>query len=153
MNPIPVAEARAFNPALPVVAVVLSPPLGWQVDAGINSTGNTTLLMTNLPLVYRLAGRLRLAQAFNIFIHSMDLSGQMLMDKQLQLERPDVIIRPKLGQVGIVDRVDVQRLILAGEQAAMAALPELRKLDEWRYRFSRKVAQILPFNRRPKHGA
>jgi predicted acylesterase/phospholipase RssA len=123
------------------------------VEAGIDSTGNTTLLMTNLPLVYRLAGRLRLAQAFNIFIHSMDLSGQMLMDKQLQLEQPDVIIRPKLGQIGIVDRVDIPQLIKAGEQAAQAALPELRKVGEWRYRLDRKLAQIFTFGKRAKNGA
>src|SRR4030042_295517 len=30
MNPIPVAEARALYPKGPVIAVVLSPPLGWQ---------------------------------------------------------------------------------------------------------------------------
>jgi NTE family protein len=145
MNPIPVAEARAFNPDIPAVAVVLSPPLGWQVEAGINSSTNATLLMTNLPLVYRLAGRLRLAQAFNLFIHSMDLSGQMLMDKQLQLERPDVIIRTKLGQIGIADRVDIRQVIMAGELAAREALPALRKAGEWRHRFGRKMSQLLSF--------
>jgi predicted acylesterase/phospholipase RssA len=119
MNPIPVAEARTLFPEGPVVAVVLSPPLGWQSDSSIESPGNFPLLMTNIPLVYRLAGRLRLAQAFNIFIHSMDLTGQMLMDKQLKLERPEVIIRPKLASIGIVDRVDTPEVIKMGELATL----------------------------------
>jgi predicted acylesterase/phospholipase RssA len=83
MNPIHVSEACALYPNGPVVAIVLSPPLGWQDEANNEAAENFPLLMTSLPLVYRLAGRLRLAQAFNTFIHSMDLSGLKLMDKQL----------------------------------------------------------------------
>ena len=101
LNPVPVAEARALYPNAPVVAVVLSPPLGWQLESKNDTLPSNPQLMTNLPLVYRLAGRLRLAQAFNLFLQSMDLAGLMLLDKQLKLEKPEVIIRPKLGQIGI----------------------------------------------------
>jgi len=138
-NPIPVAEARALHPQAPVVAVVLSPPLGWQKDAGVDTTETIPVLMTNLPLVYRLAGRMRLAQAFNIFINSMDLTGLVMMDKQLKLEQPEVIIRPKLGQIGIVDRVDIPELIKSGELAAIELLPEIRRVTSWQYRLSRKL--------------
>ncbi len=138
-NPIPVAEARALQPQAPVVAVVLSPPLGWQKDAGFDTSETIPVLMTNLPLVYRLAGRMRLAQAFNIFINSMDLTGLMMMDKQLKLEQPEVIIRPKLGQIGIVDRVDIPELIKSGELAAFEVLPEIRRVTSWQYRLSQKV--------------
>jgi NTE family protein len=153
MNPIPVAEARAFSPGIPVVAVVLSPPLGWQVEEGINSSTNVTLLMANLPLVYRLAGRLRLAQAFNLFIHAMDLTGQTLMDKQLKLEKPSVIIRPKLRQIGIIDHVDVSQVIRAGEQAAQEAIPDLIKAGEWQQRLRQRIAGFLTLGRGSKNGA
>lgn len=142
MNPIPVAEARALYPGGPVVAIVLAPPLGWQREVKIGSADSVPILMTNLPLVYRLAGRLRLAQAFNLFIRSMDLTGQMLMDKQLKLEQPEVIIRPELGQIGIVDRVDIPGVIKAGELAARKALPEIRRVTSWQYRFRRKVSEF-----------
>lgn len=139
MNPIPVAEARALYPAAPVVAVVLSPPIGWQREARQVSTETIPVLMTNLPLVYRLAGRLRLTQAFNLFVQSMDLTGQMLLDKQLRLEQPDVIIRPELGQIGMVDRVDIPQLIKTGELSARRALTEIRKACSWQSRLRRNL--------------
>jgi hypothetical protein len=99
--------------------------------------------MADLPLVYRLAGRLRLAQAFNIFIRSMDLTGQMLMDMQLKLEKPDVIIRPKLGPIGIIDRVNIPKVIKSGEIATQEALPQIHKSVRWGYRISRKLSKIF----------
>ena len=142
-NPIPVAEARSLFPDGPVVAVVLSPPLGWQKITNNETAESIPVLMTNLPLVYRLAGRLRLTQAFNLFIHSMDLEGQMLLDKQLKLEKPEVIIRPELGSIGIIDRVDIPEVIKSGELATLNALPDIRRVVNWQYRFKRKLSSII----------
>lgn len=139
-NPIPVAEARALFPDAPVVAVVLSPPLGWQQDAKIDTAGSIPVLMTNLPLAYRLAGRLRLAQAFNLFVNAMDLTGLVLMDKQIQLEKPEVVIRLDLGLIGIVDRVDIPTLISAGERATIEALPEIHREVSWSAHLKRRIA-------------
>jgi NTE family protein len=147
MNPIPVAEARALYPDGPVVAVVLSPPLGWQKDANYQFAESVPVLMTNLPLVYRLAGRLRLTQAFNIFIHSMDLSGLMLMDKQLKLEQPEVIIRPNLGPIGIIDRVDIPAVIKSGEVATRVAIPDIRKSVSWQNGIKRSVSRLMSRSR------
>jgi NTE family protein len=143
LNPVPVAEARALYPNAPVVAVVLSPPLGWRLETNDDVISSIPQLMTNLPLVYRLAGRLRLAQAFNLFLQSMDLTGLMLLDKQLKLEKPEVIIRPKLGQIGLVDHVDVPALIKAGEQAARESLAEIHRVMGWRYRVSEKLSRLV----------
>jgi NTE family protein len=143
LNPVPVAEARALYPNALVVAVVLSPPLGWRMETKDDIATSIPQLMTNLPLVYRLAGRLRLAQAFNLFLQSMDLTGLMLLDKQLQLEKPEVIIRPKLGQIGLVDHVDVPGVIKAGEQAAEEALTEIHNVLGWRYRLSQRISRIV----------
>lgn len=138
-NPIPVAVARQLYPGAPVVAVVLSPALGSQRAADIDSRQSIPVLMTNLPLAYRLAGRLRLAQAFNIFVNSMDLTGSVLLDKQLALEQPEVVIRPKLGLIGMVDQVDIPGLIQCGEQATLGALPDLRQVTSWSYRLKRRL--------------
>lgn len=142
-NPIPVAVSRALFPNGPVVAVVLSPPLGWQKIANNEIAETIPVLMTNLPLVYRLAGRLRLTQAFNLFIHSMDLSGLMLIDKQLKLEKPEVVIRPELGPIGIIDRVDIPEVIKSGELATLDALPDIRREVSWQYRLRRKLSSII----------
>jgi NTE family protein len=143
LNPVPVAEARALYPNAPVVAVVLSPPLGWRLETKDDMATSIPQLMTNLPLVYRLAGRLRLAQAFNLFLQSMDLAGLMLLDKQLKLEKPEVIIRPKLSQIGLIDHVDIPEVIRAGEQATEDALSEIHKVVGWRYKLSQKMARII----------
>lgn len=151
MNPVPVGEARALFPKGPVIAVVLSPPLGWQVKAGVQSVETFPLLMSDLPLVYRIAGRLRLAQAFNLFIHSMDLTGQMLLDKQLKLEKPEVIIRPDIGPMGIIDHVDIPELIKSGEQAALSSLPEIYNASGWQSRIKHRVWQLFtPAKRRER---
>ncbi|MGE5124557.1 MAG: patatin-like phospholipase family protein [Acidobacteriaceae bacterium] len=146
MNPIPVSEARALFPAAPVVAVILSPPLGWQPGIQDGSAQAIPVLMTNLPLVYRLAGRLRLTQAFNLFVRAMDLSGQMLLEKQVGLERPEVIIRPILSHIGIVDRVNIPELIKNGETAARNALPEIHKAFTWHARLWRNLSRRLSPN-------
>lgn len=143
LNPVPVAEARALYPHAPVVAVVLSPPLSWRLERRDDIATSIPQLMTNLPLVYRLAGRLRLAQAFNIFLQSMDLTGLMLLDTQLKLEKPDVIIRPKLGQIGLVDHIDIPSVIRAGEQATLEALTEIHKVMGWRYRLSQQISRMI----------
>jgi NTE family protein len=143
LNPVPVAEARALYPSAPVVAVVLSPPLGWRSETKDDIATSIPQLMTNLPLVYRLAGKLRLAQAFNLFLQSMDLSGLILLDKQLQLEKPEVIIRPKLGQIGLVDHVNIPGVIKAGEQATEEAIMEIHKVLGWRFRLSQKISRMV----------
>jgi len=142
-NPIPVAEARALYPDGPVVAVVLSPPLGWQKVTNNDVAETMPVLMTNLPLVYRLAGRLRLTQAFNLFIHSMDLTGLMLLDKQLKLEKPEVVIRPEMGPIGIIDRVDIPEVIKSGELATLEALPDIHREASWQYRLRRKLSSFI----------
>ena len=146
MNPIPVAEARALCPKCPVVAVILSPPLGWQVNLPDGMANSHAYLMTNMPLAYKLAGKLRLAQAFNIFVQSMDLTGLTLMDKQLKLEKPEVIIRPEVYHIGLVDRVDIPETIKLGELAARKALPDIRRALSWQYRIKKKISRIFsPF--------
>jgi NTE family protein len=152
MNPVPVKEARQLFPAGPVIAVVLSPEIGWQVSAHIESVENIPLLMTDLPLVYRIAGRLRLAQAFNLFIHSMDLTGQMLLDSQLRLEKPEVVIRPDIGPIGLIDKVDIPKLLECGDRAVVDALPELYKMFSWQYRLRKKLTRLLSPTSRTHHG-
>lgn len=143
MNPIPIAEARALDPRVPVVAIVLTPPIAWQRESREISMAGIPILMTNLPLVYRLAGRLRLTQAFNLFVQAMDLTGQMLLHEQLLLEQPDVVIYPELGQIGIIDQVDIPELIKLGELATRKALPKIRRAVSWQYRLRRNLSRII----------
>lgn len=131
LNPVPVDVARRLGPGLPVVAVVLSPPMeGWDGP-------DKPRLLNTLPFLANYIGRLRVAQAFNIFLRSVDIAGAMMTELMLQLEKPDVIIRPDVPQIGLLDQVDVHEVARLGEQAATQALPALRRAVGWQGRLAR----------------
>ncbi len=121
LNPVPVTVARSLAPKLPVVAVVLSPALS-------NWTGQQSLpgLLASIPFMSRVA-KLRFAQSIRLFLRSIDISGSMLADLRLQIEKPEVIIRPIVHQIGLVDPVDIPEMIELGYQAAEAAVPQLNR--------------------------
>jgi len=134
LDPVPVRLARQLAPGLPVVAVVLSPPLEHWENAPVPR------LLNSLPFLSTYLARLRIAQAFNIFVRSIDIAGARLTELRLQADQPDVIIRPAVPHVGLLDRVDIHEVALLGEAATLAALPELRRAASWRGWLGRRVA-------------
>jgi len=133
LSPVPVGVARSLAPSLPVVAVVLSPPLDdWT---GIHKP----LLLNSVPILSEYLSKLRVTQALNIFLRSMQISGAMLRELLLQYEKPDVIIRPAVPNIGLLDRVDVNEFARLGEIATAHALPELRKAVSFQARISRII--------------
>ena len=52
---------------------------------------------------------------------------------QLQLHRADVVIEPKVGNVGIIDGSQRYKVYLAGRAAALRALPRIRALMKARH--------------------
>jgi NTE family protein len=131
IDPVPVAPARSFFPYLPVVAVALDDPAH---NAGISFTPPNFLMPS--PLLRTIA-RLRVAQAFSIFLESMDISSGFLTEFRLQLDQPDVIIRPHVGDLELLENINVVEISLRGEQALEKALPDLRRATNWQKRFQR----------------
>lgn len=133
LNPVPAALARMLAPGLPVVAVPLTAPLGSPARA------LSMPLPSGLPapLVSRL-GSLRITKAFDIFMRSIDIGNRQITELRFQLEKPDVIIRPNVTDLGVLDRVDVHDVVKRGEAAAEFALPELRRATSWPARLRRK---------------
>ncbi|MBS3753329.1 MAG: patatin-like phospholipase family protein [Anaerolineales bacterium] len=123
LDPVPVQIARSLAPDLPVVAVVLSPhPEKWKEISAPEIFSETPILK---PIK-----RMRVAQAFDIFTRSVELMTHELSEKQLELEKPDVIIRPDLVDVGILDKVNVIEIAARGDLAVEKALPELEALKK-----------------------
>ena len=61
---------------------------------------------------------------------SIAIMGQRLGEQELA--RADLIIRPRVGDIGPAEFEQRQRAILEGEKAALAALPQLRaKVAQW----------------------
>ena len=83
----------------------------------------------------------------------MDLMSLFLLDKQIRLEKPDIIIRPEIGAVGIVDQVDISKLVKLGESAAVEALPDIHKANRWQNRMRRKISAYLQTQRSDGYGS
>ena len=129
-DPVPVSIARSLAPHLPVVAVVLANPVGEP----------TRLPYFKLPLpepIVQQLTRLRISQALSVGMRSLDVSDRLLTDLRLKIEKPDVIIRPDVADVGLLDVVDIREVAKRGEVACEAVLPELKRVTAWPNRLRR----------------
>ncbi len=122
LDPVPVSVAREISPVanLPVIAVTLTsapthhgllPPLGPKAVE---------------PILTRIS-RLRVSKAFEIFLHSIDIGISSITEMRLQLDAPDVLIQPKVYNIGYLDQVDIREVVKLGEIATENLLPELRR--------------------------
>lgn len=134
LNPVPVSVARSLAPKLPVVAVVLTEPLG--VPARTWSLPLPNLLPK--ALVDRLA-RVSYAQAFDIFLRSLDIVDRALAEYRLEVDKPAVIVRPNVHHLDLFSRVDVRAVAKLGEEATEAVLPQLKQSFSLQNRIRRAI--------------
>jgi NTE family protein len=132
LDPVPVSIARSLAPSLPTVAVVLTPLLGRRRSLSLHFPARIPA-----PIMERLT-HLRLAQALNIYIQATDAGARMLTELRLKLDDPDVIVRPDVEGIGLLDTVDVRKVIRLGEEAMDAVLPQLKRATAWPNRIRRK---------------
>jgi NTE family protein len=137
LDPVPVALARWLAPSSPIVAVCLTPPPeAWASLPDLHVPPSAPIPR---PILDQVA-RLRIGQAFQIFIKSFDTTSRMLAELRLQIEKPEVILRPEVSKYGILDdanRIDTNILVEAGEAAAEEALPQIRQALSWSNQISR----------------
>jgi NTE family protein len=134
IDPVPVVAARSLAPRLPVVAVVLTTRIGvpaqsWNIP-----------LPDYLPrlLVERL-GKMRYAVALDVLTRSLDIVTRAVTHYRLEVDKPEIIIRPRVAEIDTLDVVDVHAVALRGEEAVEEALPRIRKYFAWRNRLRRLV--------------
>jgi NTE family protein len=123
-NPVPVNVVRSLDPKLPIAAV----PLSSMPDE--EEILPETELFDEMPVLRRIT-RFRFAQALTVFLRSQDISGRLLTELRLQVDKPDVIIRPDLFGVGTLDKVDVAEIVKLGEEAAESEMKNLLKAVRW----------------------
>lgn len=134
LNPVPVSVARALSPNLPVVAVVLNDPMETPVR-------NYTIPVPSIfprPLAERIT-RISLAQSLDVFLRSVDVSSRAVAHFRLALDKPDVLIRPNVHEIGLLDNVVIADVAQLGEQAVEDVLPQLKRIVSWSSRLSRKI--------------
>lgn len=135
LDPVPVSVARLLAPNLPVVAVVLSTPVG-------EPTQTLEVSIPYLPnAIARRITRMRPAQAFDIFLQAVDIGNRLMAELRLEKDDPEIIIRPAVTHIQLLDKVDVHEVARLGEQAVDAILPDLRRVTAWPARLARKVGK------------
>jgi NTE family protein len=138
LDPVPVSAARSLAPHLPVVAVVLTEPLGTPAK-----TWN--MPMPNYlprPIVERLA-RLSYAQAFDIFLRSLDVVDRAVAEYRLAADKPEILIRPNVHHIDLLEKVDVGQVARLGEKATELVLSDLKRAVSWPNRLTRKLKASL----------
>ncbi len=131
-NPVPVNVVKELCPNVPVVAVVLSQ------KPGTPSAPAHLQLENESPVIERLT-RLKVAQALNIFLRSLDVSSRLLAEMRLEIDNPEVILRPDVASIGILDRVDVQEIVSLGEEATLEQLENIHHAVRWTSRFGKYI--------------
>ncbi len=141
LDPVPVAVARWLAPHLPIVAVCLSPvPEEWREMPELGVPIEPPLPR---PILEQITHS-RFAQSLRIFVNSMDITSRMVTELRLQVEKPDVIIRPEVHHIAPLDRVNPQELLDAGEQSVDEALPRIHEAMAWYYKIVRRFRAAEP---------
>lgn len=135
LDPVPVRAARALAVSLPVVAVSLNPPLD-QPSVPINVPVSVPKSLE--PFAEQIA-RLNITQALQIFAEAVDIGQRQMASLRLMVEKPEVIISPQIGDIGLLDNINVADVARLGEVAALEALPALKRAVSWQARLRRAV--------------
>jgi NTE family protein len=135
VDPVPVQPARGLY-AAPIVAVALSPkPAEWGEKRSPSPLGA-------LPIL-DMFSRLRPGQALEIFLRALEISARLMTEMHLELDKPDVVIRPEVARFGLFDQAPASTLADVGAQATEQALPELRALFTPGQRLARGLRRLL----------
>jgi len=134
LDPVPVLPARGLRPRLPVVAVSLTLPIGtaartWSIP-----------MPSYVPrmLIDRFS-RMRYGMMLDVYKRSMDIVNRAVTEYKLELDQPDVIIRPKVGNIDTLDIINVREVIQIGEEAVDEVMPQLRRKFTLRKRIRRAL--------------
>lgn len=134
LDPVPVAPARSLAPNLPVIAVVLTTPMGTPAQ-----TWNIPVPEYMPQALLDRISRLPYTQALDVFLRSLDMVTRAVTEYRLEVDKPELIIRPPVTHIAILDKVNVHDVVKMGEDAVEVVLPEVKKLFSWQNRLRRVV--------------
>ena len=128
IDPVPVGPVRSLHGG-PVVAVVLSARPG-------SPPGPSAFDM--IP-AFGVISHWRIGQALQVVGRSMEIASRLFAELRLQMDRPEVVVRPELDQIGILDTPEPGPVIEVGRQAMSRQLDELSRwyglggrINRWR---------------------
>ena len=134
LDPVPVAAARSLAPRLPVVAVVLTTRIGVPAQSW------TIPLPEYLPrAIKERLGKMRYAMALDVFMRSIDIVSRAVTHYRLEVDKPEIIVRPRVSDIDTLDIVNVHEVALRGEAAVEEILPRIKTYFAWKNRLRRLV--------------
>lgn len=134
LDPVPVAPARSLLPRLPVVAVALNTPMGTPARPW------TIPVPHFFPrTVLQRMSQMRYGVMLDVFVRSFDIISRAVAEYRLEVDKPDVIIRPRVGNIDTLDIIDVHEVVRIGEAAVDEVLPQLRQKFTLRKRIRRAL--------------
>lgn len=121
LDPVPVRPARALNSSVPVIAV----PLHTK-PADFSPMHINTFVIDQIPeaIVDRLT-RTRIGESLKYMNAGVELGSDRLSELDLEVTKPDVVVRPLVGHYGTLQKVDATELFDEGYQAMEEQLPAL----------------------------
>lgn len=134
LNPVPVMPARSLAPNVPVIAVSLNDPIGSPAQPWIIPKPG----FVPHVLVERIS-RSRIAQAIDVVLLSFDIVNRAVSQYRLEVDRPEITIRPKVSDIDTLSQVEIHEVSRRGEEAVEAILPELNNLFAWHNRLRRAI--------------
>ncbi len=92
--------------------------------------------------------RLRPGQALKVFQEYMEITARTFTETRLEIDHPEVIVRPEVWRVGLLDDPSVAEMTELGTRAMKKALPRLRAQFSFSGRVSRMLRQVQVAARR-----
>lgn len=134
LDPVPVAPARSLMPKLPVIAVVLTRPMGLPAQ-----TWNIPLPEYVPHLLVERLSKLRYTQALDVYLRALDVVTRAITEYRLQVDKPEIILRPRVTEIDILERVDVRVVARRGDEVVEENLSEIKELFAWQNRLRRAI--------------
>ncbi len=136
---VPVAPARDLNGSTPIVAVVLH---HVPQDFSINDVQFPLDTGMYEPLI-KTVSKTSFGDVMRHMVASIDIVTSQISELIIQLHKPDVVVKPIVGQYGLLQKIDNQILFDEGYRAMEAKLETLEKANSL---FS-SLARIAKYSR------
>jgi NTE family protein len=140
VNPVPVAPAQAMGARMTIgvdlnadiIGKAAKPGEGYQTVAGFDLFNDAdvppeTQKKYTSAITKKLFGRQEHSPSlFGVMVSALGIVQDRLTRSRLAGDPPDIHIKPRIGDIGLLEFEKAEELIARGEEAAEAALPEIR---------------------------
>ena len=123
LDPVPIDSAREFDPSLPIVAVMLhKQPQDYSLD-NIKVPLEDSLIE---PLAKSIS-KTRIGELMRHLTATVDVVSNKLSELRIEISKPDVLVEPIVGHIGLLQKVETQPLFDEGYRAMEENLENLDK--------------------------